>query len=71
MQYADSHVPGPSFRFTMVNWSDPAEITKDAGQWGSLAIIIAGPYFSNRGLSKGHLYTLRGLLLGTVHDLGF
>ena len=37
----------------------------------SLAIIIAGPYFSNRGLSKGHLYTLRGLLLGTVHDLGF
>lgn len=60
MQYADSHVPGPSFRFTMVNWSDPAEITKDAGQWRHLQLSLQVLTFQTEVFQKV-IFTLFGV----------
>ncbi|EDR14152.1 uncharacterized protein LACBIDRAFT_321968 [Laccaria bicolor S238N-H82] len=36
---------GPSFRFTMVHWSDPAEIAKDADIFQKVIFTLFGVYF--------------------------
>lgn len=77
--------PPPSFQFKQnvdllqdphfdLRWwtgQIPQKLPRTQVSGDHLQLSYTGAYFSNRRLSESHLYTLRSLLLGTVHDLGF